>query len=96
MYAITKGSEAYHILYSTCDYTLCGLKAQRLDPSALPRRAPLHVVVLSPSGRKLCKECEEMQQRRRVLERLTTVCPAPKGKSTSTSPTKLRLEIEEE
>jgi hypothetical protein len=95
MYAITMGSMTYHILYSTCDYTLCGLKAQRLDPSALPRRAPLHVVVLSPSGRRVCKECEEMEQRRRALEGMTTACPAPKGKSKNTPPTKLRLEIEE-
>ncbi len=66
MYAKSKRSKIYHLLYSTFDYTLCGQKPKGVD---LERSTPgpgLRIVSAQPPNRMLCKQCEKMDQRKNI------------------------------
>ena len=63
MYAKSKRSKIYHLLYSTFDYTLCGQKAKRVDLEGLSQAAGLPIVSDQPPNLTLCKQCEKMVQR---------------------------------
>lgn len=63
MYAKSKRSKIYHLLYSSFDYTLCGQKAKRTDLEASRQGAGLHIVSEQPPNLTLCKQCEKMAYR---------------------------------
>jgi hypothetical protein len=63
MYAQSKRSTIYHLLYSTFDYTLCGQKAKGSDPKGSTRKSGLGVVSEPPPNSMLCKQCERMEER---------------------------------
>lgn len=63
MYAQSKRSKIYHLLYSTFDYTLCGQKAKKVDLEGSTQGAGLRLVSEQPPNRILCKQCEKMKQR---------------------------------
>ena len=64
MYAISEASSVYHLLYPDQDYTLCGFQAEKLN-AHIPAKAALHVVEFVPPHRKLCKQCDKMNNRRK-------------------------------
>ena len=61
MYAQSKRSNIYHLLYSTVDYTLCG---QKLNPENPNEGLGLRLIPEEPPNNALCKQCEKMEQRR--------------------------------
>ncbi len=63
MYAQSKRSQIYHLLYSTFDYTLCGQKAKKVDLEGSAQGAGLRLVSEQPPDSMLCKQCEKMEQR---------------------------------
>lgn len=63
MYAQSKRSKIYHLLYSTFDYTLCGQRARKVDLEGSTQGAGLRLVSEPPPNRMLCKQCEKMEQR---------------------------------
>ena len=63
MYAKSKRSKIYHLLYSTFDYTLCGQKAKKLDLEGSIQGPGLRLVSEQPPNRMLCKQCEKMERR---------------------------------
>jgi hypothetical protein len=66
MYAITKSSMVYHLLYPDQSYTLCGFRAEKLDLQ-FSDKAALRVVEFVPPSRELCKQCDKMHKRRKVV-----------------------------
>ena len=63
MYAQSKRSKLYHLLYSTLDYTLCGQKAKGVALEGPTQGAGLRVVSGQPHHPMICKQCEKMAQR---------------------------------
>jgi hypothetical protein len=64
MYAKSKRSNLYHLLYSKLDYTLCGQKTKGVDPEGSTQGPGLRLVSEQPPNLILCKQCEQMAQRR--------------------------------
>lgn len=65
MYAISESSSIYHLLYPDQEYTLCGFRAERVS-FQFHDKAVLHVVEFVPPSRELCKQCDKMDQRRKI------------------------------
>jgi len=63
MYAKSKRSKIYHLLYSSFDYTLCGQKAKGVDLERSRQGDGLRIVSEQPPDRMLCKQCEKMAHR---------------------------------
>lgn len=69
MYAQSKRSRIYHLLYSTFDYTLCGQKTTAVYPENSHEVSGLGIISEQSPDRKLCKQCEQMEQRTNRTER---------------------------
>jgi hypothetical protein len=63
MYAQSKRSQIYHLLYSTFEYTLCGQKTKKVDLEGSAEGTGLRLVSEQPPNRMLCKQCDRMEQR---------------------------------
>ena len=66
MYAMSKLSSIYHRLYPDQSYTLCGFRVEKSD-AQIPKKGLLTIVDSFPHGRRLCKQCAKMSNRRKAI-----------------------------
>jgi hypothetical protein len=83
MFAISKPGKIYHLLYPAGNFTLCGFKFSALNVPSSSTRALLHMVLVIPTKRSLCKQCAKMLERRSEEKsepvREIAVAPASRG-----------------
>jgi hypothetical protein len=64
MYAISGSGKVYHLLYPDQHYTLCGFRVEKSHARTTAKA--LQAVEIIPPNRDLCKQCDKMNNRRRL------------------------------